>query len=288
MPVENDEKKESGQQDQAPSESPASQQQQQEESFIDPATLPEELKPHWKRMHGTFARKMGEINKSKEKIEAYDRFMTDNEYAKQTILAYASQLGLTVTEAQAAANYAASVAKTNRGNPISDAPQQLVQAVRERLSPELQWMADSIASAHWEANRLTIGPVLARLEGDKKKQRENEYDRYAAQLTEKVPGWENQEDAMNAIREFILDETSLYHPTYGSKLELFYNLATSNSRATQEAINRFSQAARNRSSIGGSGPQSQSNIAERVLKAKTEQEAWEIAANDAVKQVGAK
>lgn len=261
---------------------------QPEESFIDPGSLPEELKPHWKRMHGTFSREMGKIKDSKKKIEDYDRFMSDPEYAKQTILAYASRLGLTVTEAQAAAQYLASAPETSQSVKSADAPPELVQAVKERLTPELQWMADSIASAHWAANKMTLAPVLKRFEQDHKERVDKEYEELAEELSLKVPGWEDKEEEMDEMLAFLENTSQFRHPTYGSKLELLYNLATGNTRATQEAINRFSHAARNRSGISSAGRQSMPDISEKIVKAKTEQEAWDIAADAALKTVGQK
>ena len=256
-----------------------------EESFIDPGSLPEELKPHWKRMHGTFSREMGKIKDSKKKIEDYDRFMSDPEYARQTILAYASQLGLTVTEAQAASQYLASAPGTNRPVKTADAPPELVGAIKERLAPELQWMADSIASAHWAANKMTLAPVLRRLEQDHQKGLDKEYEELGQELSLKALGWEDKEEEMDQMLAFLEDKNQLRHSTYGSKLELLYNLVTGNTRATQEAINRFSHAARNRSGISSVGRQSAPDISEKIIKAKTDQEAWDLAVDAALKAV---
>jgi hypothetical protein len=239
-------------------------------------------------MHGTFNREMSKIKDSKKKIEDYDRFMSDPEYARQTILAYASQLGLTVTEAQAAAQYVASAPRTSQPVKSADVPPDLIQAVKERLAPELQWMADSIASAHWAANKVTLAPVLRRFEEDHKTRVDKEYGELEEELSLKAPGWEEKEEEMDQMLTFFQDKNKFRHPIYGSKLELLHNLVTGNTRATQEAINRFSHAARNRSGISSVGRQSVPDISEKIVKAKTEQEAWDIAAGAALKTVGQK
>lgn len=259
-----------------------------EESFIDPGSLPEELKPHWKRMHGTFNREMSKIKESKKKIDDYDRFMSDPEYAKQTILAYASQLGLTVTEAQAAAQYAASASGGIQPVKNAEAPPELVRAMKERLAPELQWMAESNAEAYWAANKIMLAPILKRFDEDRKDRVDKEYEELAEELSLKAPGWEDKEEEMDGMLAFLENKSQFRHPTYGSKLELLHNLVTGNTRATQEAINRFSHAARNRSSIGSAGRQSVPDISEKIVKAKTEQEAWDIAADAALKTVAQK
>lgn len=254
-----------------------------EESFIDPGSLPEELKPHWKRMHGSFSREMGKIRESKKKIEEYDRFMTDPEYAKQTILAYASQLGLTVTEAQAAAQYVTSASPTSQQVKTTDVPPELVRAMKERLAPELQWTAEANAEAFWAANKIMLAPILRRFEEDHKTRIDREYGELEEELSLKAPGWEEKEDEMDGMLAFLQNQNQLRHPTYGSKLELLYNLATGNTRATQEAINRMSHAARNRSGIGSVGRQPAPDISEKIIKAKSDQEAWDLAADAALK-----
>ena len=252
-----------------------------QESFIDPKDLPEELKPHWKRMHSAFSRKMNEINKANEKIEAYDRFMSDPEYAKETIRAYAQKYGMSLVEQRAAENYIAN-AQGGQGN--SDVPRQLIEAVGSKLAPELKWMAESIASAHWEANKLTVAPVIKRMQDSAKKQAKSEYDRMAQELSERAPTWEEKEDDMTSLLDFIQGEEN-YHSEFGSKLEILYNIVTGNSRATQEAINRISSAAKNRGSIGSTGPKSSPDLSEKIRGAKNAQDAWKIAADAALKEV---
>lgn len=257
---------------------------QPEESFIDPSQLPEELKPHWKRMHAAFSSKMKGIKDSRDKLDAYNRFFEDPEYAKQTIMAVAPKLGLNIN-GQAAPQQAPGQQAQQRA---TDVPPELVEAVRNNLAPELQWMADSIAASHWAANKVALKPIMDRFDSDRTDRFTREYESAAEELAAKVPGWETKEDDMTEMLDFIQDKTKLRHPVFGNKLELIYNMTTGNTRATQEAINRMSQAGRNRSSISSSTRHPVTNISQRVKEAKNEAEAWDIAAQGAIQEVGNK
>ncbi len=80
---------------------PQGSQHQREDQFYDPNDLPEELKPHWKKMQGTFTKKMQGIKSIREKSDMVDKFNTDPEYARQIIQQRAAAIGLTLTKAQA-------------------------------------------------------------------------------------------------------------------------------------------------------------------------------------------
>src|SRR3990172_4376959 len=110
-----------------------SQTQQKEESFIDPSTLPEELKPHWKRMHGTYNKRLQEIAVDKDRADFAKRFESDPDFAIQQIQARAAKLGMTITKAQAQ-QAAEKQAATGSANV---APPEVVEQVRKNLSPEL-------------------------------------------------------------------------------------------------------------------------------------------------------
>ena len=260
------------------------QQQSVEESFIDPKNLPEELKPHWKRMHSAFTNGMAKIKQEKEKISAYDQFMTNPEYARQTIIANAQKLGLTVTEAQVAANYMAANAQDGqRQAPTADVPPELVEAARAKLDPSMHWAADQIAAGSW----AILKPVLQVFQQDRQAKQQENYSALEQELSEKVPGWEAHEDAMKQIEDFIADRSKLRHPVLGSRKELLYKFATGGARATQEAINRINQAAKNKSSVGSTGRQSLPDVREKIRGAKTEQEAFQIAIDAAKQEIAA-
>lgn len=251
-----------------------------EESFVDPATLPPELKAHWKRMHGSFTKRMQEVREIKDKAGSYDRFFSDPAYAKQIVAAIAPQLGLQFAPQADRANGNGATATP----PASDVPRELVEAVRTHLPEELKWMAEGNAAAFWAANKLTLAPVLQKQKQDEIARRTSEYEALATELSEAVPTWEDREGEMSELLDFIKSD-QLRHPKFGNKLQVLFNAVTGGAQAVQEASRRMSQAARSRTTTGRPATSTIPNIAERTKAAKSDQEAWDIAAKAAIEQI---
>ena len=252
---------------------------EKEEQFFDPSKLSDDLKGVWKRMQGTYTKKMQAIKEVREKAELVDRFQSDPTFALQTIQQVAQQMGYRLTQAQAAEVAAAAAPSAG-----PSAPAELVQAVRGKLSPELQWMAQSLADAQWAGMQMALKPMQDRNEADRRTQRTAQYEQLAEELNEVAPGWEEHEDAMDELLKFLQSD-QLTHRKYGSKLAILHNLATGNAAATKEAVRRMGEAARSRTATGQSGRSTGSNIDERVRKAKTTREAWDEAAKHAVEDL---
>ena len=239
-----------------------------EDSFIDPATLPPELKAHWKRMHGAYNRRLGELKARQADLDLVDRYRSDPEFARAFLAEEAARLGVKPTPPPAAA---------------PAAPAELVEAVRAQLPAELQWMAPGIAASTWVAQQKALSPLLQQTQQREVSQRETEYDDLAAELTEAAPGWEQHEDDMVDLLEF-LESSRMRDRRWGSKLELLHRLVTGDARATVGAIRRIGDAARARSVTGQSGRSTGPNIADRVRQARTNTEAWELAGQYAIEE----
>ena len=234
-----------------------------EESFIDPASLSEELKPHWRRMHRAYTKKMEEIKSGREKIDAYDRFQSDPAYRQQIVSSMAKEMGLSIpANGQPAA-----------GEP---APREIIEAVKSRLSPELAWMAEPLANAQYAAVRAMMGPREQAEAQKSHAERETLYGDLSDALSEKAPGWEEHEDEMLELLNFIKSE-SMDHRKYGSKLELLYNIATGNAHAVREATKRMGEAVRSKVASGQTTRSSVPNFDEKIKGAKSNQDAWKIA-----------
>ncbi len=245
---------------------------QQEEAFFDPNALPEELKPVWKKMQGAYTKKMQGIAEDKKLAGVVRRFDTDPQFAISTIQQKAAQLGYSISKAQAA-----DIAQGQAAMPGAiNAPDSLVQLIKSRLSPELQFMANDLANSSWAVQQAMLAPIQQKQQEDDKARRETEYEDHVAKLSERYPGWEAHEEEMDRIMEFM-ESPKLNHPVYGSKMELLYKLATGNGAAIAEAATRMGSAARNRVNSGVINRQSMPNISDRVRKAPTMNEAWEIA-----------
>ena len=247
------------------------------EEFFDPSTLSPELKAQWTRMQGAFTKRMQQAREWKDKSALVDQFRSDPTFALQTIQQAATQMGYQLSRGQAA-QVAATVAAD------AGVPSELVEAVKARLSPELQWMAPAMAAGQWAAMQVTMKPMQDRTDAERRSQREAKYAELADQLTEAAPGWEEHEDDMNTLLDFLRSDT-MTHRKFGSKLKLLHNIVTGNAAAVSEATRRMGDAARARTTSGQSGRASTSNIEDRVLKAKTTQDAWNEAAKFAIQEL---
>lgn len=250
------------------------------EQFLDPASIPEELKPHWKRMQGTFTKRMQEFRAQRDKVADYDRLMSDAEYARQVVLEAAPRLGLTVTTGNGNGNPATVKAPASGDR----APSELIDAVKGQLSPELAWMADSIANAHWAANKMTLAPLLQRQQQDTMRTRQAEYERLAADLSEVAPGWDEKESEMSELLAYLKSD-DMNHPKFGSKLALLYNGVSGNEAAQVTATRRMVATARAKSSQSRTTGRTIDNLPERIRSAKTDQDAFRLAAEAAVEQL---
>ena len=247
-----------------------------EEQFIDPSQLPEELKPHWKRMHGTYNKKLESINARKADIDLIDRFRSDPTFARQVLQQEAQRLGFNLGAPQVQA-------QPGTAQPGS-APAQLVHAIRSKLSPELQWMAESLAESQWAAHQALTAPIAEREQARERSTRQGQYEELAAKLTETAPGWEQHEDDMLDLLNF-LQSPQMTHRRWGDKLSLLFNMATGNAAATAAAARQMGQAARQATRTGQPGRSTTSNLSERVLKAANNRAAIEIAAEAAMQEL---
>jgi hypothetical protein len=254
-----------------------------EEHFIDPSQLPDEIKPHWKRMHGAYNKKLAEIRTHQQDIDLVSRYRTDPQFQRAFLLQEAQRLGLQLGGSQAPAPNGQPAPASPPGV-SGEVPPSLVAAVRARLAPELQWMAESQAAAAWEAIRGFATPMLEREQQREVTTKTAEYEALAEQLGTQAPGWEQHEDDMMSLLDF-LESGRMTDRRWGSKLALLYNAVTGNAAASQAAVTRMAEAGRNRVSTGLSGRQVVPNTTERVLKARTNREAIQIAAEEAEKEL---
>jgi hypothetical protein len=245
------------------------------DAFIDPRDLPAEIQPHFKRMQAAFTKKMQKLSSDLDKVGLVDKFRSDPEFARQLITQESQRLGLSIAAASSGQQQAP------RGGAI---PQQFVDAVAQELPSELQWMAPAIAKATYASVAQQTAPMLQQSQQRIRKERETEWMGMAAQLSERQPGWEVHEDDMLGILNFLQSD-DLKHPVYGSKLDLLLNLVTGNASATQRAIQRMSDAGRQRTTTGAPSRTTVPNIADRVRKAPTTNDAWREAAQAAITQI---
>lgn len=254
-----------------------------EESFIDPASLPEELKPHWKRMHGQYTKFAQERKALREAQATIERFNSDPDFAFQAMQQRAAMMGYQIIRPGQNGTQQAPITPI-QGN--GEIPQQFLQATQANLPQELQWLAPPIAHANYAAVKAHLEPLQRQAQQERLAQRDQLFDEQEAKLTEKHPGWEQYEDQMDGLLKWLKSD-SLSHPLYGSKLEILYKLATDQAASVSEAAKRLNAAARNRTTTGHVTSNASPNIFKRVREAKTTNDAWDVAAKFAIDQVKA-
>lgn len=262
----------------------AEQTQGQDDTFLqgsdlDPRKLPPELQPIFKRMQGVYTKRFQDLASLREKAEVVDRFYQDQDFAKETLIGWAAQNGFQLAPIGANGNQAA---PGTTGQQQGKAPAELVAAFEQNLAPELKWMAEPMAAAMGQSLQQLLSPVLTQQQQVAQQQRVQEYEKYADELRGVAPGWEEHEDVMTDLHDFMRSG-AMYHPKYGSKIEMLYNLATAKAAAMKQATDRVNSAAKNRVSSGRSGTKPTDDL-NGILKAN-KQDAWQIAVNAARAQL---
>ena len=244
------------------------------------------LKQAYGWMQSGYQKKMAKSKELEQKASLVDRFYSEPQFAIQTIQEVAKQHGYTLTRAQAGAIASGNAALPQAATGASNVPPEYIEMAKQSLPPELQWMAESQAKATYNMVQAGITAALKPYEQKTqeatKAQMDKEYEGMAEELSKTVPGWEEHEDEMSELLDF-LHSGQMRHKKYGSKLQLLYNMVTGNAVATQEAGKRIAQAAKNRTS-SSQAVRTTTNIGERIRKASNN-DAWALAAQAAEEEL---
>lgn len=228
----------------------------EEPTFFDPNSIPEELKPAYKQMQSAFTKKMQGISGERQKIEAYNNFMTDPIGQMQNV---AKQYGYSLTRAEAAA-------AINQGQQ-AQAPQQW----------EPQSWEEVIAKTK-EETRQEILRELQPLIGSVQKQTASNIEK---QLAEIDPGWATYQDEMRAnLQSFpglVNDVGKLYKISVPDEVL--------HSRAVQQALTKF-QSKAGQAKVSGSSKTSHSEPALPDMTKMSDRDAFNLAVAEAKKTIG--
>ena len=231
-----------------------------------------DLEHVFKKMQGAYTRKTQGIAKVRDAASIVDRFNSDPEFARQTILQRAAQLGIQVGGTQAASPQGAQGAQV---------PPQLVEAVRGQLGDELKWMAPMLAASQWAGMQYALQPIQQQQAQSVRSTFDQQFDQLAESLSEKAPGWEQHEDDMDGLLAFLKSD-KMTDRRWGSKLELLYRAVVGPGMATAQAAQRMAQAGKNKVSTGQATATAPPDISAQVRQPKNMQDAWDIAAKHAV------
>ena len=231
-----------------------------------------ELNHIFTKMQGSYTRKTQQLAKVRDAASIVDRFNSDPDFARQTILQRASQLGMQVGGQQAA---------TPQGQQGAQVPGELVEAVRGQLGDELKWMAPMLAAAQYAGMQYALKPIQQQQSETLRSNFDQQFDQLADSLSEKAPGWEQHEDDMDGLLAFLKSD-KMTDRRWGSKLELLYRSVVGPGMATAQAAQRMAQAGRNKISTGQATATAPPDISTQVRSPKNMQDAWDVAAKHAV------
>lgn len=255
-----------------------------DEALIPFDQMPAEMRPHIARLTKVYQQKMGPIRQSQQKIDAYDRFMTDAAYQREFLQAAAKQLGLTIQPATGAG------AKPNDRSPQpSTANTDSGRLAEELLSdePQLQFLAPVIAKVAEAIVAQRLEPMQQREETTRKDQQKAEMDRMVADLDEAAPGWETHEDDMVALWQFFEKAAQggpRVHPKHGSVLQLMHRLVTGDAAATARAGQRMRQAVMRRGTTSQGRQAGRVDIGKLIEEATDTESKWDLAFNEALRR----
>jgi hypothetical protein len=260
------------------------------ESFIDPSQLPEELKPHWKRMHGAYTKTREELKSGREARSEIQKFYSDLAYQEQILQRVATQRGYQLVRPN---EQAAAPSASPTEQPAGQAPADFVEKIKSRLAPELQWMAPSLAATQWEGIQAAMQPLMRERQAETQSKQAQEYEEAATALGTKFPGWEAEEENMSELLGFLQSKT-MHHPKFGNRLEVLYKasqlLAGHQGHVVQDYAKRTADAARSRTVSSNAARPSLENYQEQIRKAPNTRAAFAIAAQvgmEEAKRLGA-
>lgn len=261
-----------------------------DESFIDPSQLPDEIKPHWKRMHAAYTKTREELKSGRQAYSEIQKFYSDLDYQERILQQVATQRGYKLVRPN---EQTTAPSASPAGQPAGQAPADFVQKIEARLPPELKWMAPSLAATQWEGIQAAMQPLMQERQAEKQSSKAQEYETAASELGGKFPGWEAEEDNMNELLGF-LQGGSMRHPKFGNRLEVLYKaaqlLAGHQGHVVQEYGKRTAEAARSRTVSSNAARPSVENYAEQIRKAPNARDAFAIAAKvgmEEAKRLGA-
>ncbi len=236
-----------------------------------------ELDHVFKKMQGAYTKRSQGLARVRDAASIVERFNSDPDFARQTIMQRAQQLGLNVGQPGQQPGF-------QNGSASKSVPPELIEAYKSNLSPELQWMASTLAAAQHAGMQMALKPLEQQQALSSRNTRDQEYDSMATSLSEKAPGWESHEEDMTSLLTFLQAPT-MHDRRWGNKLELLYKLTAGDGQATAEAARRMGQAVKSRAPAGSPMASPTPNIAEQIKKPKNSQDAWQIAANHAIAEM---
>jgi len=247
----------------------------------DKAGLAPELEKHRKGMHRAYTKarerltaREQELDNDEARSTHVDKFFNDKAYGAQVVQKYAAANGLKLVRADTTA--------ATTTDPAAPLPNQYVEAVTAQLPEELKAFGPAIARASAVLAQRQLAEQQATQQAKDTETRTESVHTLMEDLETQAPGWQEHEEDMIELLDF-LESNDVTNKRFGSKAKLLYSIVTSDAGAVDEAATRMRAAARHKG-VKPQGSKGPTKIAERILAAKTDDEAWDLANADALEQ----
>ena len=164
----------------------------------------------------------------------------------------------------------------------------VVQMLEQRLGDNLAFLAPSLGPVIEEVVRAltqeAVTPLKRQSDAQAAQQRKREEDRLMGEIDAEFPGWEGRYGTdMKALEAFLASE-ELSHPKFGSRYKLLMQ-ALNPDLARIDAAREMDRASRGRVTTGRTGRPAQPSIAQDITKAKTNADAFALAAQAAMREL---
>jgi hypothetical protein len=226
-------------------------------------------------MHGAYTKTREELKQGRDALQAIQRFHSDPSYRDEVLRG----MGLSVAQQQAMQQAQQAAPQQSLGRQAG-APPEVLESVKAKLPPELQWMAKSMADTSWEIAQSTLAPLQQREMQREVQSRNATFEEAAAELDAQHPGWDQHEKDMSSVLDW-LNSGEMRHKQYGNRLQRLYEFTQflkGNDGALVAKVQRnTASAARNRTSLGNVGRPQEIDLSEKIRTSKTNHDAMKLA-----------
>lgn len=164
----------------------------------------------------------------------------------------------------------------------------LTQALEQHLGPDLAFLAPRLGPVLEQVLSSYVGQAIRPLQQQSEQQqaaaRRSKEDELLSVLDAQHPGWEDRYGGQMRALDDFLNSDALTHPQFGDKYSLYLRLLNPD-MARVDAARSLSEAGRGRVITGRAGPTSRPTIAQQVSNAKTNADAFRLAAQAAIAEL---
>ena len=247
--------------------------------------------PQYKYWQGAFSRtrqhdreRYGKLESEHQQFgEVLRNFYQDDAYALQVLRQRFPQIANQITLSHGTPGPAAG---TTQGRGQGSAVTQLLQ---DSLGEDLAFLAPRLGPVIEQVVQTMVQTNLAPLEQRSQQQqalaRKAAEDKVMAELDGQHPGWEARHGKDMRELDAFLGGDQLEHPRFGNRYQLLHKLVNPDINRV-DAVRSMQNAGRNRLSTGRSGRQSAPDPTEAILKARTNSDAFRLAAEAAMRELG--